>query len=386
MNSTRSSARRLLANCIVMSALATTAWCGAAFASSSCSDFSGPKCQVQLSTGITMRYREIGPLDGDAVFLLHGYTDSSRSWERVAPVLHHLLPDAEIIIPDLRGHGDSSMPAGASCPAAPENCFRWTDFAADIIAFMDARHIHRAAIVGHSVGTLVAQELALSYPDRVSRLILISTAAAGQEPAVDFLLNQVVEGLWQQSFIAAGYTWPAGVYNLTPAVAAPGFSDFINTQWVASSVAPDWFLNEIRQDTFGIRLGTWIGPLKEIYAADNTQRLRRLKPPTLVLYGIQDDIFSPSDERTLIDALTAAAADRGSFWWKQYGELTPPTDGAQTDLGHNLPWEAPDGIATDIASFLTKARPTATLYHTDYPTDIHRILADPNQAILIHEP
>ena len=190
MNSNRSFARRLLANCILASVLAATAWCGTALAAPSCSDFSGPKCQARLSTGITMRYREIGRQNRDAVFLLHGYTDSSRSWERVAPLLHRLLPGADIIIPDLRGHGDSSMPAGASCPAEPKNCFQWTAFAADI-AFMDARHIYRAAIVAHSMGTLVAQELALSYPHRVSHLILISTAAAGQEPAVDFLLNQV---------------------------------------------------------------------------------------------------------------------------------------------------------------------------------------------------
>jgi pimeloyl-ACP methyl ester carboxylesterase len=82
---------------------------------------------------------------------------------------------------------------------------------------------------------------------------------------------------------------------------------------VTSTIAPNRFLNELRGDTDTIPLGTWIGPLKEIYAADNTARLRQLKPPTLVLYGIQDNIISPSDEQTLINALTAAAANGGSF-------------------------------------------------------------------------
>lgn len=377
---------RRLATMMALISAVLTVWCGSALAASRCSDFAVPECSIQLSTGITMGYREVGPSDGDAVFLLHGYTDTSRSWELVMPVLHRLLPGADIIAPDLRGHGATSMPANAACPAAPEQCFGWRDFAADIVAFMNARHIQKAAIVGHSMGTLVAQELGLSYPNRVSRLVLISTAAAGQEPAVAFLLNEVVEGLWQQAFVAAGYSWPADVYNLSPAVAAPDFTDFIDNQWVASAVASPSLLGQIRPETAAIRLGTWIGALKQIYAADNTERLRYLVEPTLVLYGIQDDIFTPADEQALIDSLRAAAVGRGSFWWKQYGQLPPPASGEQTDVGHNLPWEAPEAVATDVASFLTTGRPTTTLYHTDYPADIHRIVADPGQAVLIHEP
>ena len=357
-----------------------------ALAGSGCADYTRPACSIQLSTGITMAYREIGPRGGDPVFLLHGYTDSSLSWERVLPILHRLLPGSDIIVPDLRGHGDTSMPSGAGCPPAPESCFTWRDFAADIIAFMDARHIRRAAIVGHSMGTLPAQELGLTYPDRVSRLVLISTAAAGQEPAVEGLLDQVVEGLWRQAFVAAGYDWPSGVYSLSPAVAAPGFDDFIDTAWVTSAVAPTWFLDQIRRATLGVRLGTWIGPLKQIVATDNTERLSHLHVPTLVLYATQDGIFSEADEQRLIGALSRAAAHGGSFYFKQYGELPPTLSGEQTDLAHNLPWEAPEGVATDIASFLTRGRPTYTLYHTDYPSDIHRVLGEPGRAFVIHEP
>jgi pimeloyl-ACP methyl ester carboxylesterase len=153
-----------------------------------------------------------------------------------------------------------------------------------------------------------------------------------------------------------------------------------------ASVAPAWFLNRIQTETAAVRLGSWIGPLENITAVDNTQRLEHLTVPTLVLYAIQDDIFSQADEQTLINALTVAASDGGSFWWKEYRVLPAPADGSQTDLGHNLPWEAPVGVATDIASFLDFGRPTAILYHTDYPADIHRIVAEPGKAILIHSP
>ncbi len=59
-----------------------------------------------------------------------------------------------------------------------------------------------------------------------------------------------------------------------------------------------------------IRLGTWIGALKRIYPTDNTERLRHLTVPTLVLYATRDNVFSPAGEQTLIGPLTAAAAVR----------------------------------------------------------------------------
>jgi non-heme chloroperoxidase len=353
----------------------------------SCTDISLPKCTVQLSTGITMRYLEVGPRNGPVVFLLHGYTDSSRSLTLVMNALHRLMPGLDIIDPDLRGHGQSSLPAGASCPAAPDTCFQPSDFARDIVAFMDARHIQRATIVGHSMGTLVAQELGLSYPQRVDKLVLISTATDGQsEPPLFDLLDGLIGQVWEPAFLAAGYSWPDGVYSVSPAVAAPGFEDFLVESWVADAIADPAFLSQIVPETAATPLGTWLGALEAITETDNTQRLERLKPPTLVLWAVQDDLFSRDVEQKLIDALTVAADHGGSFWWKQYGVLPPPTDGSQTDFGHNLVWEAPGPVALDIASFLTLGRPTNVLFHTDYPTNIHAIDAEPGKATLIHEP
>src|SRR5262245_38768255 len=314
-----------------------------------CPDMNHPKCSISLSTGITMRYLEVGPSDGPVVFLLHGYTSSSRGWSLVLPELHRLSPDLHIIVPDLRGHGETSLPSEADCPAAPQTCFEWTDFAHDIIAFMDARHIHKAVMVGHSMGTLVAQELGLSYPERVSRLVLVSTATDGNEPAVHFLLDYVIEGSWQSAFVAQGYTWPADVYALSPAVAAPNFENFIENQWVTYGIVDPSFIDQVRPETAALPLGTWIGALQAIAAADNTERLQHLTVPTLVLWGVQDNVFSGAVEQTLIDSLTAAAVGKGSFWWKQYGVLPVPGTGEQTDLGHGLPVEAPEGVALDIA-------------------------------------
>ena len=178
-----------------------------------CSYPDQPKCTIVLSTGITMRYHEVGPSDGPVVFLLHGYTDTSRSLSLVMRALHVLQPQLDLIAPDLRGDGDSSLPAGPGCPPAPDTCFRPIDSARDVVAFMDQRHIKRATVVGHSMGTLVAQELGLSFPQRVDKLVLISTATDGQsEPPLGDLFYGLISGVWEPAFLAAGYTWPDGVY------------------------------------------------------------------------------------------------------------------------------------------------------------------------------
>jgi pimeloyl-ACP methyl ester carboxylesterase len=349
-----------------------------------CSDPDQPKCTIVLSTGITMRYHEIGPSGGPVVFLLHGYTDTSRSFAPVMAALHRLMPELDLIAPDLRGHGQSTLPAAPGCAADPGTCFAPIHFAHDIVAFMDARHISRATFVGHSMGTLVAQELGLSFPTRVNKLVLISTGTDGQsEPAVTDLL-ELIDSAWEQSFVAAGYTWPEGAYDVSAEGVVPGFDDFLSFSWDADAVADPAFISKIVAETAATPLGTWLGALEGIVAADNTQRLEHLKAPTFVVWATQDAIFSRTVEQKMIDALSVAAQNGGSFWWKQYGTLPPAADGSQTDLAHNVVWEAPDALALDIASFLVTGRPTNILFHSDYPTDIHRIVAEPGKAVLVH--
>jgi pimeloyl-ACP methyl ester carboxylesterase len=349
-----------------------------------CASFDGPLCSIALPTGVTMRYLDIGPHGGPVTVLLHGFGDSVQSWSLVVPQLRRMMPWERFLVPDLRGQGDTTQPPAARCADQPDSCFRPVDYANDVLALMDAEHVARATLVGHSVGTLVAQEIALDHPDRVNRLVLIATAADGQQPLVEAVQSEVVQGEWQSDFTAAGYAWPSGVYGLTPGVAVPDFDEFIDDEFEVSAVAPPSLLAQLQAGAKLVQVGTWIGTLDDLVLTDNTLRLQRLGVPTLVLWGIQDDIFSRDTEQSLIDVLEAAAHHGTPFWWKQYGLLPPPDSGDQTDLGHALPWEAPLGVATDTAAFLTLGAPTCTLYHTNYPQDIHRVLAVPGAATVIH--
>src|ERR687890_1913750 len=118
---------------------------------------------IQLATGVRLHYAERGDEVGEAIVFLHGYSDSWYSFSRVLPLLS---PEYHAFAFDQRGHGDSDK---------PECCYTLDDFAADVDAFMGAVGIEEATLVGMSGGSFIAQRVALEYPHRVSRLVLIGS-------------------------------------------------------------------------------------------------------------------------------------------------------------------------------------------------------------------
>jgi pimeloyl-ACP methyl ester carboxylesterase len=102
--------------------------------------------------------QDSGPRDGCPVLLLHGGSSSGATWARLTAS----LPERRVIAPDLRGHGSS--PRCASYPL--------DGYVADVVAVLDRLGLHRAAVVGHSLGGYVAARLAMQLPQRVTRLVL----------------------------------------------------------------------------------------------------------------------------------------------------------------------------------------------------------------------
>lgn len=260
--------------------------------------------RARLSTGVQLRYAEQGDSTGDPLILLHGYSDSWFSFSRVLP----LLPgNYRVYALDQRGHGDSERPATG---------YHMRDLAADVLAFMDARGIARATIVGHSMGGFVAQQVALLAPHRVVSLVLLNTGrsihtftgAADLKLAVDALTEPVNEAFVRE----------------------------FQASTVHEPVPPE-FMDTVVAESRKLPVRVWQELMAGMFATEPASALGRARIPALVAWG-EHDAFVPRAE---VDALIAML---GNATLKVYA-----------NTGHTPHWERPAEFAADLQSFLSGA-------------------------------
>ncbi|SRR5581483_654644 len=118
--------------------------------------------------GINIAYVRRGT--GNPLVLIHGYPLDHTIWDEIAPLLE---ADFDLIIPDLRGFGQSDL------TEADDSI---VDYASDIADLLSHLRIKRAILAGHSMGGYVALAFAREYPDRVSGLALVSSQTIADTP------------------------------------------------------------------------------------------------------------------------------------------------------------------------------------------------------------
>jgi len=122
---------------------------------------------------------------GPAVVLLHGFGDTGDMW---APLATDLARDHTMVVPDLRGMGLSSIPAGG---------YDKKTQAGDIRAVLALLGIEHSVVVGHDIGTMVAYAYAARYPQQTERLVVMDAPVPGIPP-----WNEIVRSplLWHFDF------------------------------------------------------------------------------------------------------------------------------------------------------------------------------------------
>ena len=114
-----------------------------------------PEARFYESQGLRLHYADWGNAAAPPLLLIHGGLDHCRNWDAIARALQ---PHFHIVAPDLRGHGDSEWARGSSYTLA--------DNVVDIARLIAVAELKDAAIVGHSMGGMVATRFVLMYPDR----------------------------------------------------------------------------------------------------------------------------------------------------------------------------------------------------------------------------
>ena len=122
---------------------------------------------ANLTTGIRMRFAMGGK--GPALLLVHGHPHTHIIWRKVAP---QLAKNHTVILPDLRGYGDTDKPE-----SSPDHRpYSKKEMAKDLIALTQSLGIDRFAFVGHDRGARVGHRLALDYPDAVTKAVFVDIA------------------------------------------------------------------------------------------------------------------------------------------------------------------------------------------------------------------
>lgn len=220
--------------------------------------------------GIDLVYEECGNSNGNAIVLLHGFCGSSLYWQKICPMLSDQY---RVIIPDLRGHGESS---------SPEGTYTMEAMAEDIAALLQALRIEKVVMFGHSLGGYVTAAFAEKYPEKLAGFALIHSTVLPDTDAVKEKRAADIEAIREK-----------------------GISKYLY------SIIPDLFsdakLGEMRDEVNEL-IG--VGQQMEAHAVistllgmmqrpDRSHVLAKAKYPVLLVAGAEDAVIKPDDTFTV---------------------------------------------------------------------------------------
>lgn len=279
------------------------------------------------TSGAEIRLRVGG--SGPPLLLLHGYPQTHVMWHRVAPSLAERFT---VVLPDLRGYGDSSKPASTANHAA----YSKRALAADQVEVMAQLGFSRFRVGAHDRGARVAHRLALDHPDRVERLALLDIVPTR------YRFQSLTASAARKSYHWFFLIQPGGL----PERLIGNDPDFFLTHslrsWAGSpaAFAPEAMAEYLRcfRDPETIR-----ATCEEYRAAatidlvhDEADADRRIACPLFVLWG-------------------SGSAQGGSYdlleIWRRHA--SGPVAGQAVSCGHFLPEEAPAQVASALLDFFT---------------------------------
>jgi pimeloyl-ACP methyl ester carboxylesterase len=258
---------------------------------------------AELRSGVRLPYAEQGSRDGTPLVLLHGITDSWRSFE---PVLPHLPDDVHAYAVTARGHGDASRPGA----------YGLADLVEDVADFLDAVGLERAIIAGHSMGSIVATRFAIDHADRVDGLVVMGGAASFARLGLDAMRDELA------------------------AMREPLDPDYLRgfQESTLARPIPGDYLDLVVAESAKLSLATFRAAFEGTCLVDFSADLQRITAPTLVIWGDEDVICTRAEQDAIL-----AAVPRARLIVHEGG-------------GHAMHWEDPRRVAAELTAFAGEVR------------------------------
>jgi pimeloyl-ACP methyl ester carboxylesterase len=258
------------------------------------------------SQGVKIAYETRG--EGEPLVLVHGLAYDRNGWGRLPDLLAQRF---RVVVIDNRGVGESDEPEGPYAVA---------QMACDVVAVLDAAGIERTNLFGVSLGGYIAQEFALTYPDRLAKLVLASTAPGGPKahpmPAAGLAAFGKYPTMEREAGLRLMVENSLGERGVRD---VPGLADEIFTYRL--SHAPS--------------LAAWQAQAYAGATFDAYERIGSIDAPTLVVQGGGDNVVDPRNAELLGELIPDARV-----------EIVP-------DRGHLLVWEDSDRVAELVTEFLS---------------------------------
>lgn len=288
-----------------------------------------PSRQHRLHEGL-LHYRLGGREGAPPLLLLHGFPQTHAIWHRVAQALKG---DFQLVMPDLRGYGDSLKP-----PGLPDHSnYSKRVMAADLVALMHSLGHTRFAVCGHDRGGRVAHRMALDHPQAVGHLCLIDIA-----PTLD--MYEATD----MAFARAYYHWFHLIqpHPLPETMVGGNPLAYLHAKlggWGAGGLAhiepqalQDYERCFCQSEAIHAACEDYRASAGIDLDHDRASRAQgqRIACPTLVLWGTRGVVHRLFDPMAL---------------WQAQCEL--PLQGEALDAGHFIPEECPQETARCLAAF-----------------------------------
>jgi pimeloyl-ACP methyl ester carboxylesterase len=267
---------------------------------------------------------------GRPIVFIHGLGSSGYIEWRFN--LERFARTNRVFAPDLPGYGRSDKPAAAR--------YGIPYFARTIDRYLASRRIQDATIVGTSMGGRIALEVALEYPDRVGRLVIVNSLGLGRPKIQPYypmmLVPRVGETLLRG--MKHGLRWaPSPVIRRFAA-------RFIGARGNLEKTMSDAYLDDLRemyaadgyQDAYLATVRSIASPRSYLGDLDVTRRLDRIKAPVLIIWGADDPLFPVAQARRAHSLLP--------------GSKLAVIEGA----GHTPQAEKPEEFNRHLAAFLKR--------------------------------